>query len=73
MTHAICPDCRLRFTRAAAAYLPCCPRCGEPLQPLAELAGALGYRLFVPEDARHAQPDAIEVSMPMPDPGVGRS
>jgi hypothetical protein len=73
MTHAICPDCRLRFTRATAAYLPGCPRCGEPLQPVAELAGAVGYRLFGPEDGPHAHPEAIEVSMPTPDPGAARS
>ena len=73
MTHASCPDCRLRFAPAAAAYLPACPACGEPLQPLAGLAAAMGYRLFTLEDVPHALPEAIEVSMPIPDPGSRRS
>ena len=73
MTHASCPDCRLRFAPAAAAYLPACPACGEPLQPLAGLAGAMGYRLFRLEDVPHAQLEAMEVSMPIPDPGSRRS
>jgi hypothetical protein len=72
MTHAMCPDCRLRFTSAAAAYLPACPACGEQLQPLAGLAGAMGYRLFRLEDVSHAHPEAIEVSMPIRDPGPRR-
>jgi hypothetical protein len=44
--------------------------CGDPPQPLAGLAGAVGYRLFGPEDGPPALPEAVEVSMPIPDPGV---
>lgn len=66
MTHACCPACRLRFTAAATAYLLACPACGEPPQPLAGLAGAVGYRLFRLEDAPHSLPEAVEVSMPIP-------
>ena len=73
MTHAMCPDCRLRFTPAASAYLPACPTCGEPLQPAAGVAGVVGYRLFRLEDAPRTLPEAIAVSMPIPDPGSGRS
>jgi len=73
MTHACCASCRLRFTPAGAAYLTACPACGEPLQPLAGLAEAVGYRLFRLEDAPGALPEAIEVSMPIPDPGSRRS
>ena len=72
MIHAMCPDCRLRFTPAAAAYLPSCPTCGEPLQPLDGLA-AVGFRLFGLDDAPHSLPQAAAVSMPIPDPGLGRS
>ena len=73
MTHACCPDCRLRFTPAAAAGLPSCPLCGEPLQPLEGLAGAVGLRLFRPEEAPDSLPHAVAVAMPVPDPGLGRS
>lgn len=73
MTHASCPDCRLRFTRAAAAYLPACPTCGQPLQPLGGLDAAVGFRLFRAEDVPHSLPDAVEVAMPAPGPDAGRS
>ncbi len=73
MTHACCPGCRIRFTPAAAAYLTACPTCGNPPQPLAGLAGAVGYRLFRLEDAPPALPAAVEVSLRIPDPGSGRS
>jgi len=62
----------MRFTPATAAYLTGCPACGEPLQQLASLAGAVGYRLFTLEDSPHELPEAIEVSMPIPDPGTWR-
>jgi hypothetical protein len=73
MTHACCASCRIRFTSEAAAYLTCCPVCGEPPQRLTGLAGAVGYRLFRLEDAALTLPDAVEVSMPIPDPGAGES
>jgi hypothetical protein len=73
MTNACCASCRIRFTPAAAAYLTACPVCGEPPQLLAGPAEALGYRLFRLEDTPRALPQAIEVSMPIPDPGSGRS
>jgi hypothetical protein len=72
-THACCASCRIRFGPAQTAYLTACPACGEPLQPLAGLAEAVGYRLFTQEDAPDALPEAIEVAMPIPDPGPGRS
>jgi hypothetical protein len=72
MSNACCPTCRLRFHRAAAAQLAACPRCGEELQRLA-LEGSVGFRLFGPEDAPQPLPEAIAVSMPIPDPGRERS
>jgi hypothetical protein len=69
MTYACCTSCRIRFTAAAAAYLTTCPTCGEPPQPSAGLAGAVGYRLFRLEDVPSELPGAVEVSMPIPDPG----
>jgi hypothetical protein len=73
MTHACCPSCRIRFTTAASAFLTACPVCGEPPQSLAVLTGAVGYGLFRLEDAPQALPEAVEVSMPIPDPGGGGS
>jgi hypothetical protein len=73
MTHVCCPACRLRFTLAAAAYLVACPECGEPPQRISSLERAVGFRLFGPEDIPLVLPEAAAVSIPVPDPGAGRS
>jgi hypothetical protein len=73
VTRAACPDCRLRFTVAAAAYLPACPGCGEPLQALNRADAVVGFRLFKPEISPPSLPGAVAVSMPVPDPDAGRS
>jgi hypothetical protein len=73
VTQSCCPDCRLRFPSAVAAYLTACPVCGEPPQPLSTLAAAVGYRLFTQEDNPYALLDAVEASMHIPDPGTERS
>jgi hypothetical protein len=72
MKRACCPNCRLRFRPATAAELAACPRCGDPLQRLA-LEEGLGFRLFGVEDTPQPLPEAIAVSMPIPDPGRERS
>jgi hypothetical protein len=71
MTHLCCPDCRLRFTPAAAAHLAACPQCGGAPQPMAGLEGVLGFRLFRLEDVPHSLPEAVAVSIPIPDPRGG--
>ena len=68
----ICPDCRLRFAPADAGYLPACPECGKPLQPLRGLEGAVGFRLFKADDGPRSLPEAVAVSMPPPDPRSAR-
>jgi hypothetical protein len=73
MTQRCCPDCRLRFTPAAAAHLPACPECGEPLQLLSGLEGAVGFRLFRLDDSLHSLPEAVAVAMPTPDPRPAQS
>ena len=73
MTHVCCPDCRLRFSPLAAAYLVACPGCGEPPQTLAGLQEAVGFRLFRLEYVPHSVPEAVAVSIPIPDPGGRRS
>jgi hypothetical protein len=73
MTHVCCPNCRLRFTPADTAYLAACPECREPLQILAGVEGMIGFRLFNPEDDPRSLPEAVAVSIPIPDPGGRRS
>jgi hypothetical protein len=73
MTHACCPNCQLRFTPAAAAHLAACPQCGDPPQPSSGLEGVVGFRLFRLEDVPQSLPEAVAVSLPIPDPGAWRS
>ena len=68
MTHVCCPRCRLRFTPAASAYITACPECGEPPQQTTSLEGTLGFRLLGPEDPPIEQPQAVAVSIPVPEP-----
>jgi hypothetical protein len=67
MTHVCCPDCRLRFTASATAHVVACPECGRPPQAIAGAEGVVGFRLFIVEDAPHELPEAIAVSVPLPD------
>jgi predicted amidophosphoribosyltransferase len=67
MTLTCCPDCRLRFTPAAAAYLPACPQCGKPLQPVTSVKETIGFRLYKPEDLPRQFPQAIATALPTPD------
>lgn len=69
MTQVCCPSCRLRFTRAAASYLEACPACGEPPQPVRSAADVLGFRLVSDRDGAGSLPDALAVSLPIPNSG----
>ena len=73
VNHVGCPSCRLRFTNAVAACLLACPQCGRPPQSIADAQGVLGFRLFVLEDSPRELPEAVAVSIPIPDPDAGRS
>lgn len=68
MTHVCCPSCRLRFTRAAAAHLVACPECDKPLQSIASLELAFGFRVFRFEDPAHSLPEAVAVAIPSFEP-----
>jgi hypothetical protein len=68
MTHVGCPNCRLRFTPTVAEYLAACPECGRPPQPIGCAEEAVGFRLFVVEDAPYELPEAMAVSTPFLDP-----
>ena len=69
MTQVCCPSCRLRFTRAAAAYLAACPDCGEPPQPVLSAESVLGFRLVSDDYRPESLPEARAVSLPIPPPG----
>jgi hypothetical protein len=73
MNHGSCPDCRLRFTAATAAYLPACPECGKPLAPVVGPGAAVGFRLFRGDDDPHSLPEAVAVALPPPAPHAGGS
>jgi len=73
MTQVACSSCRLRFTAAASAYLLACPQCGRPLHAITDAEGVVGFRLFVVEDVPRDLPQAVALSIPIPDPGAGRS
>ena len=73
MTHVGCPCCQLRFTAATAAHLLACPECGRPPQLIGAAEGVVGFRLFIAEDVPNQLPEAIAVSIPLPDPGANRS
>ena len=73
MTHIGCPNCRLRFPPAAAAYLVACPECGRAPQPIAGAEGAVGFRVFIVKDPPQELPEAVAVSLPVPDLGGERS
>jgi hypothetical protein len=70
MTRVCCPSCRLRFTRAAAAYLVTCPECGQPPQPVSGAELALGYQLFSDDDRSDTMPVAVAVALPVHTPGA---
>jgi hypothetical protein len=70
VTHLCCPACRVRFTRAAAAYIVACPECGDSPHPIAGLESTFGFRLVGPEHLPDDLPYAIAVSLTPPVPGA---
>jgi hypothetical protein len=73
MTHIGCPNCRLRFTAAGAAYLDGCPQCGQSPQPIAGARAVIGFRLFAPEDAPMGPPQPVSVSIRVREMDAGRA
>ena len=69
MSRECCPECRLRFSLAAAACLPACPECAAPLQPLGGLERAVGFRLYSLDGGADLLPHAVAVAMPIPTVG----
>jgi hypothetical protein len=74
MTYVACPSCRIRFTSAAAAaHLVACPECGRPPRSITGAESLVGFRLVAVEDPPYGVPDAVAVSLPVPDLGGERS
>ena len=63
MTHACCPDCRLRAVSAFPADAPSCPGCGESMTGITA-AESLGYRLVDVEPLPVAA--AVAAALPVP-------
>ena len=63
MTHACCPDCRLRVVSTVPADATSCPGCGQPMAGITA-AESIGYRLVdVPPLPLVA---AVAVALPVP-------
>jgi predicted amidophosphoribosyltransferase len=70
MIRVCCPQCRLRFSPAATAYINACPDCGQPLKSVSGPQEIIGFRLIELD----AVPEAVAqaVSLPVPDPNNRR-
>ena len=66
MTHAYCPSCGVRFTRADAVHLAACTECGEPPQIAPSAEHLLGYRLAagVTDDVDALHAIAVAAALP---------
>jgi hypothetical protein len=67
MTHASCPDCRIRVIGASPAIAPPCPGCNHPMVRTAA-AESMGYML-VPLQPLPAAAVAEQAALPVP-PGA---
>ena len=65
MTHACCPDCRLRVIAAVPGDAPSCPECGRPMVS-APAAESIGCRLVTAEPLSLPDAVAAEVALPVP-------
>lgn len=65
MSHLCCINCRLRFSPLAAAFLTCCPDCGELPTSAAGPGSLIGFRLLDPGHLSHTLPEAIAVALPI--------
>jgi hypothetical protein len=70
MTHTSCPPCRIRFTPAVASALAACPHCGKPLHTSPDPVSVIGFRLFRLQDVPNPMPEAIAISVALPDPAT---
>jgi hypothetical protein len=70
-----CPECRLRFTPAASAFVESCPECDRVLQSVTNPRAVVGFRLLRLDTLPPAvtDPIAVAVSLPLPDPAGSRT
>jgi hypothetical protein len=75
MIRVCCPECRLRFSPAASAFIECCPDCDRVLQSVTDPRAMVGFRLLKLDAFPPAltDPIAAAVSLPLPDPSRGRT
>jgi hypothetical protein len=73
MLSAGCANCRVRFTRAEAAYLGACPVCDRPIGQFASLDQFIGFPLHSPEPLTSPPATAVAISLPVPGLGGERS
>ncbi len=66
MTHACCPDCRLRVKTASPGDAPSCPGCREPMVRTAA-AESIGFQLVDVLPSSAAVAAAVALPVP-PDP-----
>jgi Zn finger protein HypA/HybF involved in hydrogenase expression len=65
MTHACCPECRLRVATASPADAPSCPECRQPMVRISAVEG-LGLRLVTPEHTSLSAAVAAAMTLPLP-------
>ncbi len=65
MTHACCPDCRLRVTTASPGDALSCPGCREPMVRTAA-AESIGFRLANVQSLPSSAVVAAAVALPVP-------
>jgi hypothetical protein len=66
MTHACCPDCRLRVMTASRTVAPTCPGCDEPMVATTAVE-SVGYRLVA--QPRPSMSAAVAAALPVPADG----
>lgn len=69
MTSVCCPECQLRFSKAATIHLTACPVCGRQPKVISSLEQVVGFQLASPAPA---VPAAATVALPVPAPTGAR-
>jgi hypothetical protein len=73
MIGVCCPDCKLRFSRAAVVHYAACPGCGRRPQSIASREQVVGFQLLrLDAPAPTAGAAAIAVSLPSRGPSGRR-
>lgn len=68
MIGVCCPDCKLRFSRAAVVHYAACPGCGRRPQSIASREQVVGFQLLRAGGLSPAS-DAVAVAVSLPSRG----